>query len=397
MSQTAKWELNPIIVKELRSRMRGARAFAILTGSLVLMGGVGYALYRVTLASTQYTSSPISPQVGQMLFTGLAFMELMIIAAITPSITAGEISGEKEKQTYEMLLTTPLSPSRILWGKLVASMSYVFLLVFAAMPMASLVFIFGGVALRDMIKTLLVLFVVAVMFGVIGLFMSALFGRSGRATVLAYLAIALLVFGPLFIAILVGVMKQSDPPYWIMMSSPISVLASAFAPSVNVQSISGTFWMLGSPVYWLLGGPPISMTSIPRPAYHIGLPVYGLLTLVLYLIAARLVRPVRRWRIHWSEVALALIVVCGYAGVVALGYLATTNRYENIRIVAPQTPIPAVLIETPAPLLPPGVIPNMEATPENYPSSETTPVITPESPYPAPKGSGNPLSGLEVE
>jgi hypothetical protein len=144
MNQPQRRELNPIIVKELRSRMRGARAFAILTASLTLMGGFGYALYRMTLAATQYTSSPISPQVGQMLFTGLAFMELMIIAAVTPSITAGEISGEKEKQTYEMLLTTPLSPSKILWGKLVASMSYVFLLVFAAVPMASLVFIFGG-------------------------------------------------------------------------------------------------------------------------------------------------------------------------------------------------------------------------------------------------------------
>jgi ABC-2 type transport system permease protein len=397
MNQAAKWELNPIIVKELRSRMRGVRAFAILTGSLVLMGAVGYALYRMTLASTQYTSSPISPQVGQMLFTGLAFMELMIIAAITPSITAGEISGEKEKQTYEMLMTTPLSSSRILWGKLVASMSYVFMLVFAAVPMASLVFIFGGVALRDMLKTLLVLFVVAVMFGVIGLFMSALFGRSGRATVLAYLAIAILLFGPLFIAILVGVMKQSDPPYWIMMSSPISVLASAFAPSVNAQSISGTFWMLGSPVYWLMGGPPVSMTSIPRPAYHFGLPIYGLLTLVLYLIAARLVKPVRRWRIHWSEAALGLIVFSGYAGLIALGYLATTNRYENIQIVTPQTPTPGALIETPAPLSAPGISPNLQATPEPDPTSETSPPVTPESPYPAPKGAGNPLNGLGWE
>jgi ABC-type transport system involved in multi-copper enzyme maturation permease subunit len=392
MNRFAKWELNPIIVKELRSRMRGGRAFAILTGSLVLMGGFGYALYRMTLASTQSTSSPISPQVGQMLFTGLAFMELMIIAAITPSITAGEISGEKEKQTYEMLLTTPLSPSKILWGKLVASMSYVFLLVFAAMPMASLVFIFGGVALRDMVKTLIVLFVVAVMFGVIGLFMSALFGRSGRATVLAYLAIAVLLFGPLFIAVLVGVMKQSDPPYWIMMTSPISVLASAFAPSVNVQNISSTFWMLGSPVYWLLGGPPISMTSIPRPAYHIGLPVYGLVTLLLYLLAARLVKPVRRWRIHWAEVALALIIICSYAGVIALGYLATTNRYENIQIATPPTPTPGDLVATPAPVIAPESYPRLETTPMSYPTIETTPGITPESPYPAPKGAGYPGS-----
>jgi len=397
MNQTAKWELNPIIVKELRSRMRGVRAFAILTGSLVLIGGFGYALYRMTLAASQYSSSPISPQVGQMLFTGLAFLELMIIAAITPSITAGEISGEKEKQTYEMLLTTPLSPSKILWGKLVASMSYVFLLVFAAVPMASLVFIFGGVALRDMVKTLIVLFAVAVMFGVIGLFMSALFGRSGRATVLAYLTIAILLFGPLFIAVLVGVMKQSDPPYWIMLSSPISVLASAFAPSVNVQSISNTFWMLGSPVYWLLGGPPISLTSIPRPAYHLGLPVYGLLTLLLYLIAARLVKPVRRWRIHWSEAALVLIILCSYAGVIALGYLATTNRYENIQIVTPQTSIPGVLINTPDPIMAPESAPNSQATPVSYPTIESTPGIIPESPYPAPKGSRNPIGGSGLD
>jgi ABC-2 type transport system permease protein len=391
MNQPARWEFNPIIVKELRSRMRGARAFTILTGSLVTMGGFGYALYRMALAATQNTSSPVSPQVGQLLFTGLAFMELMIIAAITPSITAGEISGEKEKQTYEMLLATPLSPSKILWGKLVASMSYVFLLVFAAVPMASLVFIFGGVALRDMVKTLVVLFVVAVMFGVIGLFMSAWFGRSGRATVLAYLAIALLLFGPLFIAVLIGVIKQSDPPYWIMMSSPISVLASAFAPSVNVQSISSTFWMLGSPVYWLLGGPPIRLTSIPRPAYHIGLPVYGMITLLLYFIAARLVRPVRRWRIHWSEAALVLIIFSSYTGVIALGYLATTNRYENIQIAAPQKPAPGVQIETPGPFNAPGVSPNLQATPESYPTIEPTPGITPESSYPAPKGAGGPL------
>ncbi len=393
MSRTAGWELNPIIVKELRSRMRGARAFLVLTGSLVMMAGIGYTLYRMTLASTQYSASPISPQVGQMLFTGLAFMELLIIAAITPSITAGEISGEKEKQTYEMLLTTPLSPSRILWGKLVASLSYVFLLVFAAVPMASLVFIFGGVALRDMLKSLLVLFVVAVMFGVIGLFMSTLFGRSGRATVLAYLTISIILFGPLFIAILIGVTKQSDPPYWIMMPSPITVLASAFAPSVNVQNISGTFWMLGSPVYWLLGNPPISFTSIPRPAYHVGLPVYGLLTIILYFLAARLVRPVQRWRIQWSEAVLALIVLCSYGGLVALGYLATTSRYENIRLVSPISATPAPLSETPAPMLESGS--NLQATPSGDPTLEITPGVTPESPYPAPKGAGFPYTEME--
>jgi len=33
MHRTIHWETNPIIVKELRSRMRGGRAFATLTGA----------------------------------------------------------------------------------------------------------------------------------------------------------------------------------------------------------------------------------------------------------------------------------------------------------------------------------------------------------------------------
>jgi ABC-2 type transport system permease protein len=367
--------INPIIIKELRARMRGSRAFVTLTGALLLLGAVGYALYRMTLATSQYNSSPISPQIGQMLFTGLAFIELIIIAAVTPAITAGEISGEKEKQTYEMLLATPLSPTSILSGKLFAAMSYVFLLIFAAVPMASLVFIFGGVSLRDMLKAWIALVVIALLFGVIGLFFSCLLNRSGRATVLSYLTVSVLIFGPLFAAILAGVLRQGDPPRWIMSPSPLMVLASTFQPSINPQSISSTFYMLGSPIYWILGSPPISFTSIPRPVYHYGLPLYGLLSIILYFISTRLIRPVRRWKIHWSEAVLGLVVLSGFLGLVTLGYLATANRYENIQIISPATPIPP----------PPAQSPEVPAAePATAPAGHPTPV--PESPYPAPKG-----------
>ena len=169
---------NPIIVKELRSRMRGWRAFAVLTGALLLMGGISYLLYRIVLAATQYDSTPVSPQIGQAVFVGLMVVELMIVCFITPAVTAGSISGEREKLTYEMLLATPLRPASVLWGKLISALSYVFLLILAGIPMASLVFIFGGVALVDMVKSLVVLLATTVTLGVIGVFMSALLRRT---------------------------------------------------------------------------------------------------------------------------------------------------------------------------------------------------------------------------
>ena len=199
--------VNPIVVKELRSRMRGARAFITLTGVLFTLGGVSYLLYRLALATQNYSYAPLSPQIGQSLFITLAFLELMMICAIAPAVTAGAISGEQEKLTYEMLMATPLPPASILRGKLISALSYVFLLIFAAIPMASLIFIFGGVTPRDLIKALLVLVSVAVSLGVLGLFMSVWLQRTARATVISYLIEALLLFGTLFVYAAVGIEK----------------------------------------------------------------------------------------------------------------------------------------------------------------------------------------------
>ncbi len=125
------WQINPIIVKEIRSRMRGPRAFLTLTLILLAMGGIMYAILQIILATSSY-STVLSPQIGQVLFATLAYLLLFMICAVTPSVTAGAISGEKEKLTYEMLMATPMSPTSILWGKLVSALSYVLLLLFAA-------------------------------------------------------------------------------------------------------------------------------------------------------------------------------------------------------------------------------------------------------------------------
>jgi len=318
--------VNPIIVKELRSRMRGPRAFITLTIILVLTGGIMFAILQIVLATSRY-STILSPQVGQGMFAALAFLELFMIATITPAVTAGAISSEKEKQTYEMLMTTPLSPARILWGKLISAMSYVFLLLFAAVPLASVVFIFGGVAPREMLKVLMVLLVIAGTLGVVGLFMSALFGRTGWATVASYVTVVLITLGPIFIAVLIGVLRQAEPPRWILAPSPISALSAALSSSMGQTSSFSQFFYILSGI-WNLGNSPISQTEIPRPLYHYSLPFYAGFSLVLYLITMRLVQPTRRFKIRSREVLIAAVVILGFCGILALGFLLTANRYE---------------------------------------------------------------------
>jgi ABC-2 type transport system permease protein len=335
--------INPIVVKELRSRMRGMRAFAILTGVLLLLAGVSYTLYRVVLAATRYSSTPVSPQVGQTLFVGLALVELLMICFITPAITAGAISSEQERLTYEMLLATPLRPASILWGKLISALGYVFLLIFAAMPMASLVFIYGGVTPVDMLKTLAILAATAVTLGVIGVFVSTWLGRTARATVISYLMALGLLIGPPLLYVMAGVLVQGQSPRWLLAPSPISALFSALAIASpygkQISFLSELGYMLGGFLGIRPGGVPLPY--IPRPLYHYTLVLYGGLSLVLYLLATRLVRPSRRWHIRWREALGALALVAVLGGAAAVPFALTADRYERLRVEP--TPMPPSL------------------------------------------------------
>ena len=338
-----RFELNPIVVKELRSRMRGIRAFVILTGVLLLLAGASYALYLIVLATSVHTRSPVSPMIGQTLFVGLATLELMMVCFLTPAVTAGAISGERENQTYEMLLATPLRPASILRGKLFSALSYVLMIVFAAVPLSSLIFIFGGVAPRDMLKALVILVAVAVMLGVIGVFVSTWLKRTVPATVVSYLFILSLFIGPSLVYILHGMLRQAEPPNWLLILNPLSALHSALSPSMPTNDGPGIFWGLSMAMSGRLGLMSRSFVpdQIPRPLYHYSLPIYGLITIVFYLLSVRLVQPVSRWRLRWKEVLVALLMILALLGAAVLAFGLTAHRYGTLGLSSWPTPTPA--------------------------------------------------------
>ncbi len=288
--------LNPVLVKEMRGRMRGPRAYLLLTGTLALFGVVTYGLYRLMrFAVAMQSGMPTGAVIGQGLFTGLVLLATFVICAIAPSLTAGAISGEHERKTFDLLMATPLSSSSVLLGKLIAALSYVALILMAVAPVASLAYVFGGVAFTDMLQSLLLLLGFAVTFSTVGLFFSALFRRTGLAVGASYLVLALFVFGTLFAYAVMGVVRGALPPNWILALNPFSAIASALA---NPQAIAGPMSVSGvfSLIAALFGGVGFGQTAISRPVWQMTLGIYAWLTIVLYLLTTQLVKPVRRFQ-----------------------------------------------------------------------------------------------------
>lgn len=369
--------INPIIIKEMRGQMRGPRAFIILTAYLAGLGGLTYALYRMTLTSfAGYTGvSPQSAYVGQTLFYGLAFLVLLCVCFITPTLTAGAISGEQERRTYDMLLSTPLRPFSILWGKMVASLMWIFMLILAAVPLSSLIFIFGGIALRDIIQVIGILGLVAVTYGSLGMFFSALTRRTGQATVFTYLIVMAFIFGGVFFWVGSNIMGRGDVmPRGLACLSPIGALASALiTPEGTLGPVGGLSMLLVGGTDWFH-----SSGRLFRPLWQYTTAVYLALTVMLWLVTAQLVRPVRRWRLGWKGWLLRLFIVlllAGELGVVFGSDWGTTG----LRASSPQ-PFPA---PTAVPVASVPVAWEVVDLPTATPPPTPTPVPLPTPPSPA--------------
>jgi len=177
---------NPVALKELRGRMRGARAFVVLTIYITLMSVFAIALYAIYTASSTVAVTATGGVVGKLIFAGVVAVELFLVCFVAPAFTAGAISGEREHQTYDLLKTTLLPARRIVWGKLLSALAYVVLLLVVAIPLQSLAFLMGGVTFEEVLLSLWMLVVTAVGYGTVGIFASALTRRTLNASVLTY-------------------------------------------------------------------------------------------------------------------------------------------------------------------------------------------------------------------
>lgn len=368
---------NPILVKELRSRMRGPRAFITLTIALLIMAALMIALVSLlTYSASEFGSSLLSPQIGQILFAALLIFEMLLVCTVTPAVTAGAISTEREKQTFEMLQATPLGSVRLLWGKLISALSYVFLLIFAAVPLASIVFLFGGVALMQLLKGLVALVAAAITLGVYGLFLSALLGRTGRATVVGFVSVMVLIAGPLLGTIIMGIYGgRLVLPRVLLALSPISMLSSAITTTsaANSSGVDGVLNFIAG--QWSPSMDPLALTQIPRPIYHYSLLICGLLTIVLFILTAALLHPSRRFYLSKRLGLTGGAVLAVFAGLVTAVYLITAPRYEWVKAAGQP---PGQVVAIPAKVIPPQVA-------AAYPAAATP---TPVAPYPASEGPG---------
>ncbi|MCS7066316.1 MAG: ABC transporter permease subunit, partial [Fimbriimonadales bacterium] len=168
---------NPVVARELRVRVRFARAYwlqAIYLLFLILIVGIAYA---GTLGS-QIAMDPYRAQQYLQQFYWVIFGTLTsLIVLIAPGLTASAITLERERRTLDLLLATPLSARELLTGKLVGSFAFLVLLLALTLPASAVCILLGGATFGEVLESYLMLALSGLTLSAVALFTSA-YSRS---------------------------------------------------------------------------------------------------------------------------------------------------------------------------------------------------------------------------
>ncbi|MBS6952540.1 MAG: ABC transporter permease subunit [Enterocloster asparagiformis] len=189
---------NPVYKRESRVNSRSLRLPLILTVfngilcAVALMNMYSVVSQVKATATIQYSSF-------MEMYEFVATIEFILLTFIVPAVTASSISGERERQTLELMLTTQMTPAQIVNGKLISALSTLMLLIISSFPAIMMVFVFGGITAMDMVALLLCYTAVALFAGSLGICFSAAFKRSTLSTVLTYGVLVTIVGGTYFV------------------------------------------------------------------------------------------------------------------------------------------------------------------------------------------------------
>lgn len=186
--------MNPVYKRETMVSARSIKLALTLMAFNGILAVVALLNMYSTLAQVRLTAE-IQYTSFLDLYLFVAVLEFVMLIFIMPALTAGSISGERERQTLELMLTTKMRPADIVLGKLAASLSTMALLIISSFPIIAMVFVYGGVTLKD-IGLLLLCYIAAALFvGSLGLCCSALFRRTTLSTVVSYAVMGVVVIG----------------------------------------------------------------------------------------------------------------------------------------------------------------------------------------------------------
>ena len=232
---------SPIVKKDIEVRSRGITLPIILTAVNAVLFLIGLMGTFGLIAGMQQSSETFY-RGFLTVYVIVAMTEYIIILFIAPLFTAASISGERQTGTFDLLLTTRLTPAEIVTEKLLSAFLSLGMIIISCLPAMLLPLMFGGVSLTDTIMLLISFFPGAILMLSIGMFSSSVTYSVTKSFAIAYSLTFLITIGFLMLPILTRAFTgaESNGLAYLIVWDPLMQVASILSRQVGEEGFIRT-------------------------------------------------------------------------------------------------------------------------------------------------------------
>src|SRR5215475_5942981 len=190
------WRLvpaNPILLRVVEAGGKRKRDLFVRSGYLGLL--ILVVIFSIVGQGMGNGSLGDLAKVSAKLFQEMSYLQLGLVALLAPIFTAGAITQEKDSQTYDILLATPMTNGQIVLGSMLSRLFFVIALLVSGIPIFSATQIFGGVAIHSIVMSFAIAAATAFVTGALAMAI-ATFKVGTRRTIFSfYLFVVIYIVG----------------------------------------------------------------------------------------------------------------------------------------------------------------------------------------------------------
>lgn len=186
----------PIFTKELRVASRRKRNYVlrlIYVGLMLLFVGGVWAQYTMRSSYSQTNVIAEMSQMGKSVIMTVAWFQFCMLQLVALVVASTSINQEITSRTLGVLMTTPITSSQIVFGKVLGKMLQLLTLLAISVPILVLLRVLGGVPWQFVISTTCVTLTASLFAAALSLFYSS-FIRRPYAVILLSMGTMLVLY-----------------------------------------------------------------------------------------------------------------------------------------------------------------------------------------------------------
>ncbi len=181
------WQLvpaNPILVRVVQGASRRQRHLWIRAVYLTALLAVVLFSLIASMGNASGSLAELAKGASQTFAFG-SITQLALMCFLAPAFTAAAITQERDAQTFNILLSTPLSSAQIVLGSLMSRLYFVLVLLLAGVPIFLMTMVYGGVTTSQVLQSLALSGSTAILTGSLAIFIAMV--RVGtRGTIFSF-------------------------------------------------------------------------------------------------------------------------------------------------------------------------------------------------------------------